>query len=344
MTPTGGKSREEPGVTAFDTLSFMTVIDTLPPHHYPFDPTYGYSLDTLLEVPAPPGPDDFEAFWRDTYDQARALPLNLAHRESTLSTEDVEVREVEFDAFGGVRLGGWFTRPRQAVITRGLVVGHGYGGREAPEVGVGEPPAAMLFPCARGFHRSAVEGIPDTGGRHVLHGIEHRDTYIHRGCAADLWAAASALIELAPGVADRLHYRGGSYGGGIGALALPWDDRFAAAHLEVPSFGNHPLRVTLPCTGSGEAVRLMHQRRPGVLDVLQYFDAATAARYLRTRTHFGCALFDPAVPPPGQFAVYNGAACKKRLFVRSAGHFEYPEQAAESARMEAELVEWFSEI
>jgi cephalosporin-C deacetylase len=29
-------------------------------------------------------------------------------------------------------------------------------------------------------------------------------------------------------------------------MALPWDDRFQRAYLEVPSFGNHPLRVQMP--------------------------------------------------------------------------------------------------
>ena len=54
--------------------------------------------------------------------------------------------------------------------------------------------------------------------------------------------------------ARRLDYMGISFGGGIGALALPWDERFHRAHLNVPSFGHHPLRLTLPepdTTGSG---------------------------------------------------------------------------------------------
>ena len=314
----------------------------LPPHDLPFDPTYGYTLETLLEVPTPPVPDDFEAFWRRTYEEARALPLNLTHRESPLSTDEVEVREVEFDSLGGMRIGGWFTRPRHEKVQRGEVFGHGYGGMPAPGVEVGNPPAARLLPCARGFHRSATPRMPGTAARHVLHGIEHRDTYSHRGCAADLWAAASALIELAPETAERLHLEAGSFGGGIGALALPWDERFVRAHLRVPSFGNHPLRVTLPCTGSGEAVRLLYKRRPQVLDVLRYFDSATAATFIRIPVHVCCALFDPAVPPPGQFAVYNAMTCEKQLMVRTAGHFTYPDAEMEDQQRLAEVAAWFS--
>ncbi len=107
-------------------------------------------------------------------------------------------------------------------------------------------------------------------------------------------------------------------------MALPWDHRFQRAVLDVPSFGNHPLRVSLPGVGSGEAVRLMYRQQPEILSVLGYFDSAIAARHIRIPTLVGCAVFDPAVPPPGQFCVYNCLSAEKALFIRPASHFEYP--------------------
>ncbi|MEX0886564.1 MAG: acetylxylan esterase [Phycisphaeraceae bacterium] len=138
---------------------------------------------------------------------------------------------------------------------------------------------------------------------------------------------------------------GGSFGGGIGALALAWDRRFRAAALRVPSFGNHPLRVTLPCTGSGESVRqyIAAHRDGDVLGVLAYFDAASAARWLTTPTLCECALFDPAVPPPGQFAVHNELAGPRELVVRQAGHFDYAEQAADDAAFTERAAAWFED-
>src|SRR5690606_440225 len=94
--------------------------------------------------------------------------------------------------------------------------------------------------------------LPDEGAAHVLAGIDDRETYVHGGCVADVWCAVSALVELVPGVPLPVGYLGGSFGGGIGALAAPWDERIGAVALTVPSFGHHPLRLTLPCTGSGE--------------------------------------------------------------------------------------------
>src|SRR5207244_1124038 len=81
---------------------------------------------------------------------------------------------------------------------RGVVIGHGYGGRLQPDLSLPIPRAAVLFPCMRGQSRSRLPEIPELAAGHVLHGIESRETYVHGGCAADVWCAASALLELVP--------------------------------------------------------------------------------------------------------------------------------------------------
>ena len=190
---------------------------------------------------------------------------------------------------------------------------------------------------------SAHPTIPREAFGHVLHGIGSREKYVHGACAADLlWCAASALVERCPAVADNLQYHGGSFGGGIGALALPWDPRIRRTFLDVPSFGNHPLRVQLPCVGSGAAVRRHYLAHPEVMNVLQYFDAATAARHTRIPVCVAAARFDPAVPPPGQFAVANALAGETDLFIRAAAHHAWRGQGEEDARLNRRLVTWFA--
>lgn len=285
---------------------------------------------------------EFVRFWQFTYDKARRIPLRVERRPVKSPDPQFKMYEVEFDSWDGVRIGGWITVPAKGRFERGLVVGHGYGGRSAPEFDLPPPAAATIFPCARGFNRSASREIPGEANRHVLHGIENRETYVHRGCAADLWAAASALIELYPETARRLDYFGSSFGGGIGALALPWDNRFHRAFLDVPSFGLHTIRLDCPCVGSGEAVRTYFKTHPEVREVLNYYDAGMAARLIKIPVMVAAAVFDPAVPPPGQFAVYNGLSGPKELFVKRAAHFAYPDEAAERATMYARLWSWWS--
>ncbi|HRF42670.1 MAG TPA: acetylxylan esterase [Candidatus Competibacteraceae bacterium] len=312
-------------------------------HDYPFDPTYGHDLAALLSITAPEEPADFAEFWRDLHTAARTVDVAPVLREVISPQPQTRVFEIEFTSLGDVRIGGWLTYSRNEPVERGVVVGHGYGGREGPDFHLPLPRAAMIFPCARGISRSACTKLSSNPLRHVLHGIRQRETYILGGCAADtVWCAASALLERFPIAAQRLEYLGISFAGGVGALALPWDERFHRAHLNVPSFGHHPLRMNCPCAGSGEAIR-MYQRRTGqALATLRYFDAAVAARHLQIPVHVAAARFDPAVPPPGQFAIYNALAGHRELFVLQTGHFDHQERAAEEMRLQDALAYFFN--
>lgn len=315
------------------------------PHDLPFDPEYGYTLEQLFSVSAPEAPEDYEAFWMRHYRDALQIALNISQREVDCENPSYRLYEVEYDSYQGVRIGAWITVPLTTnSLKAGMVVGHGYGGREAPSYDMPVVDAVCIFPCARGFHRSASEGIPDSGAEHVLHGIESADTYSHLGSVVDYWLAASVLLELYPEVSDRLYYSGGSFGGGIGAMVLPWDSRFTKAFLDIPSFGNHPLRVTLDCVGSGAAVKEYYDSgHPEVLDVLKYFDAATAARWIQIPVFVAAAEFDPAVPPPGQFAVYNALQKPKKFFLRQAAHFDLAGNEFDGQSIAARLRRWFAD-
>ncbi|MEV0842580.1 acetylxylan esterase [Actinocatenispora sera] len=301
-----------------------------------FDPTYGYDLDGLLAVGAPAEPAGFAAFWRERYAAALAVDPDPVLGPVEDKRDGCRVLGVTFSSVGGVRLGGWVVLPDEEPARHGFVVGHGYGGRATAGLPLPLPRAAAIQPCVRGLpDRGRIPGIPDTSDEHVLHGIETPETYVLAGCVADLWCAATALRQLVPELDDRLGYLGQSLGGGLGALALPWDDRFAAAQLTVPTFGNQPLRLTLECAGSGESVRRYARRHPEVTEVLAYFDAASAARRITVPTLVGAALLDPSVPPPGQFAVHNALAGPKQLAVLTAGHVDHPGLAAENAALAA---------
>lgn len=298
-------------------------------HDFPFDPTYGCDAAALRAIRPPAEVADFGAFWQATYAETRAVPAAVTLEAVTDTHPTHRVRGIAFTTLGGHRVGGWLLEPRTDVPARGLVIGHGYGGRSDPGTGWLPADAVALLPCAPGFHRSARADLPDVAHRHVIHGIAHRDTYLIRFCVASLWSAASVLLDLHPQLAGRLYFHGGSFGGGLGALAVPWDDRFQAACLEVPTFGHHPWRLRCPCVGSGEAVRSYQAAHPEVVDVLAYYDAAVAATRARVPLIGVPAFFDPAVPPPGQWAVINGWAGPVDVCPITAGHFDNPHAVAE---------------
>jgi cephalosporin-C deacetylase len=300
----------------------------------PPDATYGYSRAQLRVIAAPPPPAGFADFWRATHAEAEATPLAL-ERLPARELEGQQVYEVRFNGWRGGRLGAWVIEPPQVDWQLGLVEGHGYGGREAPAPTHGVAPRAVrLEVLAPGFHLSAAPDLPrNNSALHVVHGLTDRDAYLIRACVVALWAAARALRELYPRL-ERIAYWGGSFGGGLGALALPWEPRFERGILEVPTFGHHPLRLQCPCCGSGEAVRELVRQQPAAASaVLPWYDAATAATFITQPVLTAPATSDPAVPPPGQFAVANAIRSPgSRVFEYTVGHTaDHPSSAPEAA-------------
>ena len=314
-------------------------------HGYGFDPSYSMDLAQLLMVDTPQPPEDFAAFWQQRHVAAlRHVPRPRVQRADWQSPQHT-VYDLRFDSTDAVEIGGWMLVPKDGVVRRGVIFGHGYGGCDRPEDVMQLVDAVMLFPCLRGIGCSPMVGVSPDPNLHVIHNIQDRERYILGGCVEDLWLAVSALLELFPGVAGKVAYSGISFGGGIGALGVPWDARVGRMHLQVPTFGNQSLRLTLPTTGSGESVREFERETSfHVMDTLAYYDAASAARYLRIPTLVAAALFDPVVPPPGQFAIFNAIAEPlRRLFVLQAGHFEHAGKSKELQQMQQEVTSFFME-
>lgn len=304
-------------------------------HAFPFDPYCGYTREQLLAI-GPPStePPDFREFWEAQYREAVSRPVEILDRKRIWSPEpDIEIHEVYYRSWNGAVIGAWVSRPRAPKGS--ILLCHGYGNPAAPTV---NEEFTVIAPCLRGMGLSKHPDIPWMPSEHVVYGIESRETYVLLGCAADLWIAVSVLARLCPGSTENLHYRGGSFGGGMGALAMPWEPRIRTAYLNVPTFGHNPLRLRFESKGSGEAVRKYRAEHPGCDEVLNYFDAATAARYFRIPVLASPALFDPTVVPPGQFAVANAVPPEFReLHILPAGHYEVPENVPVREKIEERI-------
>lgn len=315
------------------------------PTEYPFDfdPTYGMTLADLRAIRPPESPSGFDAFWQKRY--ARALTAKPEPRLSPSKDThpDWQVRDIVYTSTDDISIGGWLLTPRKGEVKRGLVVGHGYGGRDQPEFDIPVEETAILFPCFRGMSRSAHPPIsPDAPG-HVLHDIDDPDHYVIGGCVEDLWVAVSALLSLYPSLDGHIGYSGISFGGGIGALGIPYDSRIKRGHLTVPTFGNRKLWLTLPTVGSAHSVQEYARTHSGVLEKLRLFDAATAATRISVPMLVAVALFDPAVAPPCQFAVANALPKSKfnEIFILDAGHFDYVDSAAQQTALRERVGRFF---
>jgi cephalosporin-C deacetylase len=297
-------------------------------HPYDFDPTYGLGLDALRAIRPPAPPPQFDAFWRARHARARNVDPSPRIGESRSRHPDWLVQDITYGSTDGVRIGGWLLLPRTGQIRRGLVVGHGYGGREAPDFDIPVAETAVLFPCFRGLSRSRHPPISSDPAWHVLHDIDQPERYILGGCVEDVWVAVSS---------------GMSFGGGIGALAIAFDSRIDRGHLAVPTFSNMPLWLTLPTTGSARAVQAYRRTHARVAETLTLFDAAVAAGRIAVPMLLAVARFDPAVAPPCQFSVANARPDSEHheTVVLDAGHFDYPGMGVQLALLSAKVRQFF---
>lgn len=308
-------------------------------------PDHVFPISLLHQISSPEIPPDFEPFWERRYQKALNVEPRPVIAPAPLKLPDVRVFEIRFDTTDRLSLFGWLTVPADYDIRAGLVIGHGYGGRHAPD----NPPflsnAAILYPCFRGLARSPAPPISQDPQWHVLHDIDRPDRYVHGGCVEDLWMSVSALLHLFPQLTGRIGFVGTSFSGGIGCLALARERRIRAAHLAVPSFGHHPLRLRLPTRGSGAAVqRVWREGHLRLAPTLALHDAACAAKFIQIPVQCACALSDPMVTPPGQFAIYNALPGPKELIVLSRGHAENSLSVAESAHLSSERSRFLSRI
>lgn len=298
-----------------------------------------------MGVETPPAPPDFDAFWQGAYQEARQLSPTARIKDTGRVHKHWKICDVYFQSTGDVTIGGWLLVPVEGEPSRAFVVGHGYGGRDGPDLHLPFADALLFFPCCRGISRSATPPFSQDPYWHVIHDIDKKDRYILRGCVEDIWLSVSVLEHHFPGVKGRIGYLGVSFSGGVGALALAQEERIARAHFNVPTFGNHRLRLRIATQGSGKSIQDFFKKKPRtLLRTLRYYDAANAAERIKAPVHFALALRDAVVAPPGQFAIYNQASCEKHLFVLEAGHEQYPNQAKQEAALMAELVDFFSHL
>ena len=312
---------------------------------YGFDPTYGYSLQQLLAVKAPKEPKDFDAFWQKRYQKALTVAPEPQTRIVNENKLGWRLFEISYTSTDNLTIRGWLLVPVSDVIKRGFIIGHGYSGPNDPVFHLPFENAALLFPSLRGLALSAQPNIPSEPYHHVQHNIDQTDRYILGGCVEDVWLAVSALLYLFPDIVGHLGYLGISFSGGIGALALAWEQRIARGHLNTPTFGNHPLRLKLETRGSTHSLQEFYRaHKKQTLKILRYYDAALAAKRISMPMHCACAQFDPCVAPPGQFAIYNALAGTKQLFTLIAGHHNYPEQNRQEQELIHELDAFFAPL
>lgn len=278
-------------------------------------------------------PDDFDAFWRRTLDEAGEHPLDAEFSPYDAALSNVDVHDVSFAGWGGHRIRAWLNVPAGAEGPLPTVVHYlGYGG------GRGLPHDHLVWPAAgwatlvvdtRGqgavnSHSAGSTADPHGGGGpqspgFMTRGILDPDDYYYRRVFTD----AVRAVEVArahPSVdPDRIVVHGGSQGGGIAQAVAGLSPHVRAALIDVPFLTHYRRAVEITDKDPyQEIVRFLatqHGHADQVFRTLSYFDGISFAARADVPALYSVALMDPICPPSTVFAAYNNWAGPKEIEV-----------------------------
>jgi cephalosporin-C deacetylase len=292
---------------------------------------FDLSLEELQRyLPARQEPEDFDAFWQATLEDARQHPLDAQFVPVDYGLRSVESFDVTFRGYGGQPVKGWLLLPMQRREPLPCVVEYiGYGGgRGLPFEWLTWSSAgfAHLIMDTRGQGSSWRSGDtpdsePDGANPQVpgmmTRGILHPHTYYYRRVFIDGVRAVEAARAHAAIDAERIAVGGGSQGGGITLAVSGLEQSIPVAMPNVP-FLCHFQRATQitddhPYQEIARYCRTHRDKIETVFHTLSYFDGVNFAT--RARALFSVALMDTICPPSTVFAAYNHYAGPKEINV-----------------------------
>ncbi|MEU0084619.1 acetylxylan esterase [Streptomyces sp. NPDC006274] len=270
-----------------------------------------------------PEPEDFDAFWTKTLDEARSHELDARFERVECGLTSVEVHDVTFAGFGGHPVKGWLILPVGAREPLPLVVEFvGYGG------GRGLPHTHLLWASAGFAHfvmdtrgqgsgwstgdtLDPVGSAPSYPG-FLTRGIEDPYAFYYRRVFTDAVRAIEAARSHPATDASRTAAVGGSQGGGITLAAAGLVPDLAAIAPDVPFLCDFPRATALtdrdPYREVGNYLKTHRGRVEQTARTLAYFDGVHFAARGRAPALFSVALEDQTCPPSTVFAAFNAYA------------------------------------
>lgn len=292
-------------------------------------------------------PTDFDQFWTETLEAARAHPIALEHSPADVGLPLISVDDVTFAGYGGQPIKGWLVRPAQAAGPLPCIVEYcGYGGGRGL-------PHEQLYWAAAGYAHLVMDtrgqgggwrvgATPDDGAQgagpsidgFMTRGIQSPETYYYRRLYTDAVRAVEAARAHPLVDAGRVFVKGSSQGGGIAIAVAGLVSDLSGVIADVP-FLQHFRRATeitdsYPYKQIGKFLATQRTEVDNVFRTLSYFDGVNFAPRANASALYSVALMDDVCPPSTVFASYNHYAGPKEIVVHpyngheSGGAFKEP--------------------
>jgi len=265
-------------------------------------------------------PSDFDGFWAETLEGARAYDLDARFEPVRTGLSTVETYDVTFSGFGGHRIRGWFTLPAGAAEPLPLIVEFvGYGG------GRGLPQSHLLWASA-GYAHFVMDtrgqgsvwsagDTPDPAGAgpstpgFLTRGVDDPREFYYRRVFTDAVRAVEAARSHPLADAGRTVALGASQGGGITLAVGGLVPDLVAIAPDVPFLCDFQRAVeitdSMPYREIGTYLSVHRTRRARTFETLAYFDGVHFAARGRAPALFSTALEDTVCPPSTVFAAFN---------------------------------------
>lgn len=262
-------------------------------------------------------PDDFDAFWDDLLQQAASTPLEPSLDPVPLRSNDqVETFEIRYDSIDGVRIAGWYCRPRESYIAPpypALLQVPGYISEPTLPKSWASKGYAALGVAPRGKLRSNGQFNPGYPGL-LTHNVIDRETYSYRSFYIDACRAVD-FVQSRPEIdATRIGVQGGSQGGALTlTTAALRNDAITCGAAGAPYLTGFMDAASLthsnPYEEMNDYLRLYPEREPAMRRTLGYFDCINFAPRIKAHMLVTVGLGDDVCPPETAFDLVNAMTC-----------------------------------
>ncbi|WP_457963437.1 acetylxylan esterase [Arthrobacter sp. D1-29] len=292
-------------------------------------PLFDLPLEQLRGYTSPvTPPDDFQAFWDGTIEEARTFPLGATFEPVENYLSVIDTYDVTFAGYGGAPIKGWLHLPANRMPGTQLPVVVNYVGYSGGRGLVNQDTRWAQAGYAHFIMDTRGQGygwaLGETADPHpsagevayaglMTRGAGSREDYYYRRVYVDAFRAVEAAQSHPAVDASRVVLAGVSQGGGIviavAGLVPGRLDGVIAALPDVPFLQDFPRAIDITPSGpypeiAGFLGRHRDRYEP-MLAVLNYFDGVNLARWATVPALYSAAQMDDICPPSTVFASFD---------------------------------------
>jgi cephalosporin-C deacetylase len=284
---------------------------------------HAHRVESLMPTD-PETPNDFDAFWKTTLDNAAGYRLRLRREIVATPLRSVVVEDLSFVGCEGTTVHAWLIWPPSSDPLPLVVQFCGYGtGRGLPVEHLAWASAgfAHLVIDSRGQGSDTPDHPLEAGsghdGHHVARGLARPEYYYYRRLVVDAVRAVEAARTL-PEV-DPLSpvLLGASQGGGLALAVSALVDRVGLLLCDIPFMCQWQRAMQTADRGPYADLSSLLASRPELAEparrTLSYFDGVSFARRATAPALFSVALRDRVCPPSTVLAAYDAYSGPKDL-------------------------------